>query len=283
MTTPLRGTIRCSQHIHVDGSGGACGPGKDGDGKGDGNSGGGGGKGGISTVASESSSCALVSGAYAAPAPSSSNPPAASGSSNSTSAATTIRGAIISKSNAVTAVNAPDASVNGSGTMSTLMSGTMTHVTGSVWPGGTPFGSSGTDPTRSIHLLHLLGSGSFGRVYYGERRRALWGSRLWRPVLEFVLRVWGPRWCIAVHDVVDVTFPCTAGMWQGQAVAIKIIPHSEQANAKVRGDCPRTCAVENECSSVQHVLHTCSRCKFPYMVYCAFTCGSWVPPIRRAV
>lgn len=164
--------VRCLQHIHVDGSGGVCGPGKDADGKGDGNGGGGGGGkgGGISTVESESSSCVLVSGAYAAPAPSSSNPPVASNSSTNMCAATTIRGTIIAKSNAV---NAPDASVNGSGTMSTLMSGTMTHVTGSVWPGGTPFGSSGTDPTRSIHLLHLLGSGSFGRVYYGKRHRCV--------------------------------------------------------------------------------------------------------------
>ncbi|EFJ42346.1 hypothetical protein VOLCADRAFT_97628 [Volvox carteri f. nagariensis] len=56
--------------------------------------------------------------------------------------------------------------------------------------GSRPTDSCGADPTRSIQLQHLLGAGSFGRVYYGT--------------------------------------------WHRQGVAVKIIPHSETANAKVQ-------------------------------------------------
>ncbi|GFR46725.1 hypothetical protein Agub_g8348 [Astrephomene gubernaculifera] len=84
----------------------------------------------------------------------------------------------------------PGCSGNGAAMGSAGLSSSLTGLTLTCSPGASPSDSANADPTRGIALHHMLGSGSFGRVYYGT--------------------------------------------WQGQGVAIKIIPHSEAAHHKVQ-------------------------------------------------
>ncbi|KXZ50652.1 hypothetical protein GPECTOR_15g336 [Gonium pectorale] len=68
----------------------------------------------------------------------------------------------------------PYAGGSAAGTMSSQgLSSTTTGLTMATTPGVTPPDSGNTDPTKAITLHHMLGSGSFGRVYYG-----LWQSQI---------------------------------------------------------------------------------------------------------
>ncbi|GIL48660.1 hypothetical protein Vafri_5131, partial [Volvox africanus] len=99
-----------------------------------------------------------------------------------------------SSSISITISTSAAGTLSGSAAASTAASSALTELSGpnSAAPtaAASPNDSAGNDPTRNIQLHHVLGAGSFGRVYYGT--------------------------------------------WNGQDVAVKIVPHLDNANAKVQ-------------------------------------------------